>query len=399
MGKRKNGEGSYSHKMINGIKYYTYSNPGQSWTVYARTQKDLEEKRRKKEETLKEQESLRRTPHIILMMDIFDLWMKDIVGKVSARTYDDYETIVEKRLKGYEDLSKRQAKALNIKTLNDYLASLKTKYAKTTIDKTWVVLRQAIEYGQKEKYIPMSLNLEEIVLPSKNDVEKEARIINFITPEDMDALYDESKRLKGKNTAFYGNAGYVIDFIMYSGVRISESIALSWRDVSYSMDEVVIRRSATTIKKREKDGTVVTDSRGHAVYEKKQKTTKTQSGENRIIPLPDRGIEVLKHFDQAFPDHKPDDLVFRTENGTQYDARNLQRTLKRMLKNSDCKCKEYTPHSLRHGYGSVLLSKGVEINTVSKLLGHKKVSTTYNIYIHILQDDTKKAVKSVFNKN
>ena len=80
-----------------------------------------------------------------------------------------------------------------------------------------------------------------------------------------------------------------------------------------------------------------------------------------------------------------------------YDRRQIERTLERMLKNAGLSDKEYTPHSLRHGYGSILLSEGVDIKTVSVLLGHKDVSTTYNIYIHVLEKDKEQAVMKVFD--
>ncbi len=63
-----------------------------------------------------------------------------------------------------------------------------------------------------------------------------------------------------------------------------------------------------------------------------------------------------------------------------------------MLKNSSCNRKDYTPHSLRHGYGSILISKGADIKLVSELLGHSDVTFTYNVYIGIFQEDKRKAV-------
>ncbi len=63
-----------------------------------------------------------------------------------------------------------------------------------------------------------------------------------------------------------------------------------------------------------------------------------------------------------------------------------------MLKNSSCNRKDYPPHSLRHGYGSILISKGADIKLVSELLGHSDVTFTYNVYIGIFQEDKRKAV-------
>ena len=47
---------------------------------------------------------------------------------------------------------------------------------------------------------------------------------------------------------------------------------------------------------------------------------------------------------------------------------------------------------LRHGYGSILISKGADIKLVSELLGHSDVTFTYNVYIGIFQEDKRKAV-------
>lgn len=71
----------------------------------------------------------------------------------------------------------------------------------------------------------------------------------------------------------------------------------------------------------------------------------------------------------------------------------MERTLERIVKNSKCYIKSYTPHSLRHGYGSILLSKGVDIKIVSELLGHSDVAFTYNVYIDIFEKDKHEAVK------
>jgi integrase len=44
-------------------------------------------------------------------------------------------------------------------------------------------------------------------------------------------------------------------------------------------------------------------------------------------------------------------------------------------------------HSLRHSYGSHLLSEGIPLAAVSKLLGHSTVYTTANVYTHALSKD------------
>ena len=48
-------------------------------------------------------------------------------------------------------------------------------------------------------------------------------------------------------------------------------------------------------------------------------------------------------------------------------------------------------HALRHSCASLLIEKGVDILTVSKRLGHSKITTTLDIYTHNLKKDDREA--------
>lgn len=63
------------------------------------------------------------------------------------------------------------------------------------------------------------------------------------------------------------------------------------------------------------------------------KTTKTETSK-RIIPLPARGMEMIKYFDEFNPNHKPDDLVCLTSNKTKISRRNINRTLDGMCRDA-----------------------------------------------------------------
>jgi integrase len=45
-----------------------------------------------------------------------------------------------------------------------------------------------------------------------------------------------------------------------------------------------------------------------------------------------------------------------------------------------------TPHSTRHTYASRLLTAGVPIARVSKLLGHSSIQVTERVYAHLIDD-------------
>ena len=45
----------------------------------------------------------------------------------------------------------------------------------------------------------------------------------------------------------------------------------------------------------------------------------------------------------------------------------------------------FSPHSLRHTHATILIANGVNIPTVSRILGHSSISTTTKVYAHAIQ--------------
>ena len=59
---------------------------------------------------------------------------------------------------------------------------------------------------------------------------------------------------------------------------------------------------------------------------------------------------------------------------------------------------EISVHGLRHQFATLLIEKGVPLEEISKLLGHKSVVTTFNIYCGIMDadNDARKVVGRLF---
>lgn len=396
MGKRKNGEGSYGSKIIKGVEYKYFRDADGKYT-YGKTPKELREKLDKKVALKKEKDNSNvKTNNTYIFSDYCFLWLKSVKNDITDGTYDDYESIIKCRVKNFTDydIGNKQIKSLTEIMLSDYLFALAKKYSRGSIDKVWAVVKQVVNYGIDEGDIP-PINLSKVKKPRESDVAVKKKEIPFITMDDMEKLYKESFRKTSTGTDLYGNAAKVIVFIMYSGVRIGEAIGLTWKYVSDDFSTVKIAKSSRKVIVRDENNNAVIGENGNNVYKRIQKSTKTENG-IRTIPLPDRAIMILQYFYENYP-HNPDDYVFVTSNSTPFDKRGVERTLTRMLNRSECACKEYTPHALRHGYGSILISKGVDIKIVSELLGHSDVAFTYNVYIGILKDDKINAVKNVFN--
>ena len=61
-------------------------------------------------------------------------------------------------------------------------------------------------------------------------------------------------------------------------------------------------------------------------------------------------------------------------------ASTLNSHFKKSLK--ECGLDDIRFHDLRHSFATYLVTNGVPINIVSQILGHSKISTTFDIYTH-----------------
>ena len=147
--------------------------------------------------------------------------------------------------------------------------------------------------------------------------------------------------------------------------------------------KIYVKKNAANIKDRETGEKVNTSS-----------STKSKKS-TRIIPLNDIALEILQYELTLYEEYKSE-YVFVTDNGDKIKSRqNINRTLRAMVIRSRCSVPDLTPHELRHSFGSALLRKGVDIKIVSNLLGHSQISITYNIYIHILEEQEIDAVNAL----
>ena len=374
--KRSNGEGTWGNKVVNGNKYYFYRDSNLKYT-YGKTQKEVKEKLKKKQE-----EQALVVDQITTFGDYMLDWIKMKKNTIEQSTYYVYLDLINSLLINYKeyDLCNKQLHNLSPKVFQEYLNSLAEKYSRASILKIWQLIKQCVTYGETQNELNTNL-LVMVKVPSESNVAVKKKEIPFINNSQLDALYELIDNYTDQNNVHRyrnSNNAHAIMLIAYSGMRVGEMTALKWKNVSLDEEYIVVAEATGRIK----------DENGK--YVMVDKTTKTETSK-RIIPLPARGMEMIKYFDEFNPNHKPDDLVCLTSNKTKISRRNINRTLDGMCR--DAGLPHMGIHSLRHSYGSILLDKGVNIKTISELLGHKNITTTYNIYIGVDGDSKSKAVK------
>jgi integrase len=169
---------------------------------------------------------------------------------------------------------------------------------------------------------------------------------------------------------------WLADFLMIDmacGARRGELLALTWSDVHDG--SVTISKSL----EQTKSGLRLKGTKGNNI---------------RTITLPQDAIEALKRV-KALQEktrtmygadyHSDLDLVFCHPDGNYIRPDTVTKAVRRIAKKAGFS--RVSLHTLRHSYGSQLLSAGVPLPVVSEILGHADVYTTARVYAHALNSD------------
>lgn len=155
------------------------------------------------------------------------------------------------------------------------------------------------------------------------------------------------------------NECYDILTVLKTGIRRGELFGIKWADIDFRAKILNINES---ISPKTKDGNVDT-------------MVKSNSS-RRKIPIDDELLKCLKRL----PRNGKYVFVENIEKATNYYPKRLNRYL--TLMSEECGIPKLTLHELRHTFGTVLREKGVDIYTISKLLGHSSIAITESIYVH-----------------
>jgi site-specific recombinase XerD len=104
-----------------------------------------------------------------------------------------------------------------------------------------------------------------------------------------------------------------------------------------------------------------------------------KGSKQRSVPLSPRLLDALRIY---WKQYRPASLMFPGKTPEiPYVATSIQKATREAAKKAGIK-KRVTPHTLRHSYATGLLEAGVDILTISRLLGHASFQTTM-VYLHV----------------
>lgn len=162
---------------------------------------------------------------------------------------------------------------------------------------------------------------------------------------------------------------------LYTGVRLGELLALTWKDVNLKTGVITINKTQYKYK----------DNNGKWID--KVSTPKSPSS-NREIPIPTFLKELLKALKT-----NNNKKVIVDNNGLPIEEKTFIYRYHCLLKKS--KVRDLNFHCLRHTFATRALENKMDIKTLSEILGHASASTTLNIYTHSLIEHKKHQMRKI----
>lgn len=211
-------------------------------------------------------------------------------------------------------------------------------YSKSIFHKLYDTLNQAFKKAKRLGYISCN-PCEEIILPQAN--------VNKVLP----LTHKEQQDLERACDAH--PLGYLIIFLLNTGLRASEMCNLCWDDYNPREKEIHIRKS------------------------------KTAAGV-RTVPLLEKAYRII------LQQPKNSKYIFTLPNGqrvTYWILRSVCMELKEAAR-----LESFTSHVCRHTFVTRLCEKGVSAQAIAQIIGHSDYSYVLSIYAWLEKEQLKKAI-------
>lgn len=231
----------------------------------------------------------------------------------------------------------------------------------TTVHSVHLMLHCALERAVKERLISRN-PCEDCIVPKPRKLD-----MKILTPEHMKAYLEAADR-RGLLPMFY--------LELVSGLRKGELVALRW-------DDVDIRQRTISVSKqyvRNPDGSL-------------ELTRPKTENSVRLVSIPQTAVDLLIQEHDKHPDSPylfPSPLT-----GEMYHPDSVVNLHKKILQDAGLEHLRF--HDLRHTFATIALQNGVDVKTVSAMLGHFDAGFTLRTYTHATRQKQDEAAQTMGN--
>ena len=333
-------------------------------SVYARTYLECSQKL---------QSAKRRTyvyTSSITFDKLFEQWLESRKNRVKKSTHMNYRTLYENHIRPkFADVSPDK---ITVFMINQYISELlesggkhSSGLSENTVQAVVIILKSIFKYGE--------INLD-ISNPAKNISlpKTEFHEVETFTKSEMNAI---RKYAINSNISELG-----ILLCLYTGMRIGEICALKWSDIDLNTQLISVNKTLYRIKNPAGNNPktiIIIDA------------PKSRNS-IRKIPIPPFMITRLSDMkNNCFADS-----YFLTCSNNHTEPRAYRERYKNFLKSVDVPYRNF--HVLRHTFATECIRCGIDVKTVSELLGHSSVKITLDRYVHPSIEDKCRQLQKLY---
>ena len=324
--------------------------------VYAPTQRELSAKLRQHIDNYQGADLTEQSR--MTLSEWLDQWVENMADTLRPNTLRNYRSYIENHIR--PGLGDKPLARITPKDVQQFYEKLNSNLASGTVRRIHTTLHSALKAAQQAHLI-VSNPTEMIPAPKFSYGSKQ-----ILTDEQLTTFMKVIAEDEVWHDFFYTE--------LTTGLRRGEICGLKWEDFDEISSTLKVRRTVY----RETGGSLTVGD------------TKTSAGTRKIV-LPSSTAEILVERKESaltewiFPNPlKPEQPA---------DPGSVYRRLKVLLRRAGLPSIKF--HDLRHTFATHALASGVDVKTLSGILGHTRAAFTLDTYTHTTGDMQKRASEIV----
>lgn len=325
-------------------------------SVYGRSYQEAKEKR---DQIIAKGPKQKSSINVILFRDILVAWQATNRIRLKEASISRYQNLIDTHI--LPELGNKRMNQINASVINHFLT---TKLETGRVDKTGglspsyvrsiaLVISSAIAFGVSENMCnPMNAAIKKPSMTKK---------------ELMVLTSDKQLTLENELLSDMNEAKLLIYITLYTGIRIGEACSLRWEDIDFDAKLLYVRQTVSrvwsTVDGKKESKLVIGPPKSESSL--------------RCIPICSKLLAILCSFPYR---RKHGYILTNATNSSFISPRTFEYRYKVILKK--CGIESVNYHALRHTFATRCIERGVDIKSLSEILGHSDVSITLNTYVH-----------------